>query len=61
MTKKVYYLPFCDEVNERIDKIINDLICFVETKIIEMNYLQVTIKCRNEDLKTVEKILADVI
>lgn len=61
MTKKVYYLEFNDEVNERLEKIMNNYICFVECKIIEMNYQEVEIVCRNEDLKAIEKELEDLI
>lgn len=61
MTKKVYYLEFNDKVNERLEKIKNKYICFVKTTLIEMNYQEVEIVCRNEDLKAIEKELKDLI
>lgn len=61
MTKKVYYIENNDLNNETIEKIINNYICFVETETIEMNYLEVTIVCRNEDLKAIENELKDII
>ena len=61
MTKKVYYLEYNDITNKRIEKIIDKYICFVNTKIVEMNYLEVEINCRTEDLKAIERELKDLI
>lgn len=61
MKKKVYYIENTNEANETIEKIINDFICFVETTTVEMNYLEVEIVCRNEDLKAIEELLKDFV
>lgn len=61
MIKKVYYIECTNENNETIENIINDFVCFVETKPIEMNYLEVEIVCRKEDLSSIENRLKDII
>ena len=60
MTEKVYYIKNTNKANETIDKIVNDLMCFVRVETIEMDYLELTVKCRNEDIKTVEKMIDDL-
>ena len=54
MITKTYYLENTDKANERINKIIDNFMCFVETKIIEM-------KCRIEDIKTIEELISDLV
>ena len=44
MTEKVYYIKNTNKANETI----------------EMDYLELTVKCRNEDVKTVEKMIEDL-
>lgn len=61
MIKKVYYIECTNENNEIIENIINDFICFVETEPIEMNYLEVEIVCRKEDISSIENRLKDII
>lgn len=60
MTEKVYYIKNTNKANETIDKIVNYLMCFVRVETIEMDYLKLTVKCRNEDVKTVEKMIEDL-
>ena len=60
MITTTYYLPFNDETIDRIEKITNKIICFVEKKIIEMNFLKVTFLCRLEDLEVIENDLNDL-
>jgi len=61
MIKKVYYIECTNENNEIIENIINDFICFVKTESIEMNYLEVEIVCRKEDVSSIENRLKDII
>lgn len=61
MIKTCYYLPNDETTKERIDKIIDKIMCFVEKKIIELNYLEVTFLCRIEDIEYIEKELADLV
>ena len=60
MIDKVYYIKNTNKANETIDKIVNDLMCFVRIKAIETDYLELTVKCRNKDVKTVEKMIEDL-
>lgn len=59
MTERVFYLEANDITQKKIDKIIYNFICFCRKKIIEMNYFEITIKCRIEDLQAIEKIIEE--
>ena len=61
MITKTYYLENTNKANKRINKIIDNFMCFVETKMIEMNYIEVEIKCRVEDIKTIEELISDLV
>lgn len=61
MTKKVYYIENTNEANNAIERIINNFPTFVDVETIEMNYIQLTIECREEDLKAIENILKDFV
>ena len=61
MTTKCYYLENTNEANDRINEIIKHFICFVETKTVEMNYIELNIKCRNEDVQTIERLISDLV
>lgn len=57
MIEKVFYLQANDITQKKIDKIIYKFICFCKKTIIEMNYFEITIKCRIEDLQAIERIM----
>ena len=59
MVEKVFYLEANDITQKKIDKIIYRFICFCRKKIIEMNYFEITIKCRVEDLEAIERIIEE--
>ena len=57
MTERVFYLQANDITQKKIDKIIDNFICFFKKTIIEMNYFEIIIKCRVEDLQAIERIM----
>lgn len=61
MITKIYYLKDNNKTNEIINEIINNYICFVKKEIIEMNYFELTIICRIEDISNIENELKDII
>lgn len=58
--RQTYYLEN-DEmiIDERVEKIINDFPCWIETETIEMNYVRVNVECREEDFKVIERRLKE--
>jgi len=58
MVEVVYYIENGDKLQKAIDDIIYSFPCFVDTEIVEMNFLKVTIKARQEDIARIEKKLA---
>lgn len=61
MRTKVYYIDNTNEANDTINYVIDNYICFVTTKTVEMNYLEVTITCRVEDLLAIKNCLKDYV
>lgn len=61
MITKIYYLKDNNKTNEIINKIINNYICFVKKETIEMDYFELTIICRIEDISNIENELKDII
>lgn len=61
MITKVYYLEDNETNNNKINEIINNYICFVKKETIEMNYFELTIICRVEDISSIENDLKDII
>ena len=55
------FVEWTDEANNTIDKIITLFPCFVETTILEMNWREVIITARIEDIVNIEKILAKIV
>ena len=58
MIKKVYYIENSVALDNALAKISEKLPCFVNREYIEMNYSEVTITAKEEDLATVELALA---
>lgn len=58
MTKKTYYIENSIELEAAIDKIRDTFMCFITREFIEMNYSEVEINARNEDIASIERILA---
>lgn len=57
-----YYIEI-NENYENFEKALNLVImlvpCFVSTEIVEMNYMEVTIVCRQEDVIAIQTALAE--
>ena len=64
MIEKIYYLDWSNKKKD-IQEVLLDLFvtipCFIQKEYIEMNYVKVTIKCREEDCRTVEQFIADLV
>lgn len=58
MTLKVYYIENTNALEEALEKIIDSFACWVKRNLIEMNYSEISIKARDEDIKHIEDILA---
>lgn len=58
MTKYVWYFMITNELMETIEKIKADFPCFVKTEIVEMNWIELTIDAREEDIDAIERRLA---
>lgn len=46
------------EVLEEVEKIKNDFPCFVEVEILELNWVAITVKAREEDIPSIERRVA---
>lgn len=55
------FVEWTNEADNAIDKIITLFPCFVNTTILEMNWREVTITARIEDIADIEKILAKIV
>ena len=60
MIEKIYWIENTNELETALDKL-DCIPCFVDREFVEMNYSKVTINARQEDLKTVEKIFAEIV
>lgn len=61
MTKKVYYIENTPELDEAVAQITDKFPCFLNRETIEMNYSIVEIVARNEDIASIENILAPLV
>lgn len=61
MTTKTYYIENTTELDEVLEQIEEDFPCFVDRELIEMNYSEVSINARDEDISTIEKRLAPLV
>ena len=61
MTKKVYYIENTNALEVAIDNAEMLFPCFVSREFIEMNYSQISILARNEDLACIENIFAPLV
>lgn len=55
------FVEWTNEADNAIDKIIDMFPCFVKTTILEMNWREVIITARIEDIASIEKILAKIV
>ena len=61
MTFKAYYIENSAEFEETIDRIKDTFPCFVDVETLEMDYFMVGIKARDEDLASIEEMLAPLV
>jgi hypothetical protein len=61
MTTKTYYIENTTELDEVLEQIEEDFPCFVDRELIEMNYSEVSINARDEDISAIEKRLAPLV
>lgn len=61
MINKTYYIENTTELNNALELIENTFPCFVERKYIEMDYSQIDIKAREEDIASIERVLAPLV
>ena len=53
------YVPF--DAESAIEYLEDAIPCFIECEPVEMNYMEVSITCRNEDVAFVEKAVAPLV
>lgn len=58
MMTKTYYIQNLAELDDILDKIEETFPCFVEREYIEMDYSEVSINARDEDIASIERMLA---
>ena len=61
MRTKTYYIQNTNELDEALETIRDNFPCFINRELIEMNYSQIEINARNEDVANIEKILAPLV
>lgn len=61
MTTETYYIENSTELTDALEYIEETFPCFVERDFIEMDYSEVSIKAREEDFISIEKILAPLV
>lgn len=58
METYVIYFMITNELMDTIEEIKETFPCFIHTETVEMNWIEVTIKARKEDMEAIEKKLA---
>lgn len=58
MTTKCYFLDNTDAAARAVDYLANLIPCFIRELLVTKDGLTVTIEARDEDIRTVERILA---
>lgn len=64
MKELVYFLEWdCQkkEIQDVLLQLFVTIPCFIQKEYIEFNWVKVTIKCREEDCRTVEQFIADLV
>ena len=58
MRNMVFYVENTNEVDKAYNKAMMSFSCFIDRENIEMNYSKISIKCRQEDAASIERIFA---
>lgn len=61
MTTKIYYIENTIELDKVLNEIIDTYPCFVDRTPIEMNYSEIAINAREEDIASIERLLAPLV
>lgn len=61
MTEKIYYIENSADLEEVLEQIEQVFPCFVDRELIEMDYSRVTINAREEDIASIERMLAPLV
>lgn len=61
MITKTYYIENTNALEDALENITNNFPCFVNREFIEMNYSEIEIKARKEDVVSIERILAPLV
>lgn len=61
MVEKIYFIENTNELEDALEYLTNAIPCFVDREFVEMNYSEITIKANEEDLATVERVLAPLV
>ena len=58
MRNMVFYVENTNEVDKAYNKAMMSFPCFIDRENIEMNYSKISIKCRQENAASIERIFA---
>ena len=61
MRTKTLYAENTNALEEALKNITNNFPCFINRELIEMNYSEIEIKAREEDVANIERILASLV
>ena len=61
MRTKTLYAENTNALDEALENITNNFPCFINRKVIEMNYSEIEITAREEDVANIERILASLV
>ena len=61
MIRKVYFVENTNALDEALEKIVDTFPCFIDRETIEMNYSEIGIFARAEDICGIERILAPLV
>lgn len=61
MRTKTLYAENTNALDEALENIANDFPCFVNRELIEINYSEIEITAREEDVASIERILASLV
>lgn len=61
MVEKIYFIYNSRELDEACEKIKFTFPCWIHWEFVELDYTELTIKARVEDLASIERILAPLV
>lgn len=61
MINKTYYIENTTELDNALELIEDTFPCFVKREYIEMDYSQIDINAREEDIVSIERVLAPLV